>query len=146
MNPHNRLDLQKYNQSNIEEFRANAGRLGGPFEGATMLLLTTVGAKTGLSRTNPLMYFADGNRYLIAASYAGGPNNPPWYYNLLATPIVEVEMGTERFQARAEILNEPERATLYARIASTYPMFAEYQRQTTRPIPVIALYRQQGTR
>jgi deazaflavin-dependent oxidoreductase (nitroreductase family) len=136
------MNIQEYNKTIIDEFRTHAGKVGGPFAGATMLLLTTTGAKTGMLRTNPLMYFADNNRYLIIASFAGAPNNPPWYYNLIAAPTVGVEMGTERFSARAEVLQEPERSTQYARIASAYPIFAEYQLKTTRRIPVVALCRQ----
>jgi len=135
------MDLQAYNKTIIEEFRAHGGKVGGPFAGATLLLLTTTGAKTGLSRTNPLMYFGDNDRYLVAASYAGAPSNPPWFYNLITNPTVGVEIGNERFTARAEVLPEPERAVQFAKIASAYPTFAEYQRKTTRAIPIVALYR-----
>ena len=92
------------NKAIIEEFRAHAGKVGGAFAGATLLLLTTTGAKTGLSRTNPLMYFVDNDRYLVVASYAGAPRNPPWYYNLISNPTVGVEIGIEQFTARAEAL------------------------------------------
>lgn len=135
------MDLRKYNESIIEEFRTHAGKVGGPFANATLLLLTTTGAKSGLPRTNPLAYFADGSRYLIIASYAGAPNNPPWYYNLIANPRATVEMGTERFTVRAEVLGEPERTTQYNRIAAAVPTFTEYQSKTTRTIPMLALYK-----
>jgi deazaflavin-dependent oxidoreductase (nitroreductase family) len=105
------------------------------------LLLTTTGAKTGLSRTNPLMYFVDNDRYLVVASYAGAPRNPPWYYNLISNPTVGVEIGIEQFTARAEALPEPERSVQFAKIASAISTFAEYQRKTTRAIPMVALYR-----
>jgi len=135
------MDLRKYNESIIEEFRTHAGRVGGPFANATLLLLTTTGAKSGLPRINPLAYFKDGIRYLIIASYAGAPNNPPWYYNLIANPSATVEMGTEQFSVRAEVLDEPERTAQYNRIAAAVPTFAEYQSKTTRTIPMLALYR-----
>ena len=106
-----------------------------------MVLLTTTGAKSGIARTNPLVYLADGERYVIIASYAGGPNNPPWYYNLVANPDVGVEIGTQRFTARAEVLGEPDRSRLYHKMAAVMPAFAEYERKTTRTIPVVALRR-----
>ena len=135
------MDLRKLNESIIEEFRTHAGKVGGRFANATLLLLTTKGAKSGLPRLNPLAYFKDGNRYLIIASYAGAPGNPPWYYNLLANPEASVEMGTEKFNVRAEVLGEPERTKQYARIAAAVPAFAEYQSKTERTIPMLALYR-----
>ena len=135
------MDMQAYNKSIIDEFRANGGQVGGPFAGAAMVLLTTTGAKSGISRTNPLVYLADGDRYVIIASYAGGPTNPPWYYNLVANPDVGVEIGTQRFTARAEVLGEPDRSRLYQKMAAVMPAFAEYARKTIRTIPVIALRR-----
>lgn len=135
------MDFQKFNNKIIEEFRANGGKVGGQFEGAPLLLLTTTGAKSGLPRTNPLAYIADGDRYVVIASYAGAPTNPPWYYNLIANPGVEIEVGTQRFNARAQVLVEPERSALYRRMASVMPAFSEYERKTTRSIPVIALSR-----
>ena len=130
-----------FNKKVIEEFRANQGKVGGQFAGATLLLLTTKGAKSGLSRTNPLAYLRDGDRYIVIASFAGAPTNPPWYYNLLANPKVRVEAGAESFDARAEVVKEPERSTLYQRMAAAMPVFSEYQRKTKRIIPVIALRR-----
>jgi deazaflavin-dependent oxidoreductase (nitroreductase family) len=136
------MDIQDFNKTIIEEFRANDGKVGGQFEGAPLLLLTTVGAKSGKSRINPLAYLADNDRYVIIASYAGAPTNPPWYYNLKANPSVEIEVGAQHFKARAEILGEPERSKLYQKMTKIMPAFAEYQRKTTRTIPVIALRRQ----
>ena len=106
-----------------------------------MVLLSTTGAKSGRPRTNPLVYLADAGRYVIIASYAGAPTNPPWYYNLVAHPLVEVEIGAERFKVRAEVLKEPERSRLYAKMAAMMPAFSEYAKKTTRTIPVIALHR-----
>jgi deazaflavin-dependent oxidoreductase (nitroreductase family) len=136
------MDIQDFNQTIIEEFRANKGVVGGQFKGAPLLLLTTVGAKSGKSRINPLAYLADNDRYVIIASYAGAPANPPWFYNLKANPTVDVEVGAQRFKARAEIVAEPERSKLYEKMTKVMPVFAEYQRKTTRKIPVIALRRQ----
>ncbi len=135
------MDMQEFNKSIIEEFRANGGAVGGQFAGASLLLLSTTGAKSGLARVNPLAYLIDGDRHIIIASFAGSPNNPPWYYNLLANPEVDVEVGSERFTARAEVLGEPERAELYAKMEELMPVFSEYQSKTTRVIPVVALTR-----
>lgn len=130
-----------FNKAIIDEFRANAGKVGGQFASVPMLLLHTVGAKSGDPRINPLAYIADGERLVIVASYAGGPNNPPWYYNLLANPEVGVEVGDEEFRATASIAEEPERAALYEKVAAALPAFSEYQKKTTRVIPVITLSR-----
>lgn len=135
------MEIQDFNKRIIEEFRANGGKVGGQFEGAPMLLLSTVGAKSGRPRTNPLVYLADGDRYVIIASYAGAPTNPPWYHNLVAKPVVEIEVGTERLKVRAEVLKEPERSRLYAKMAAQMPVFSDYAKKTTRAIPVIALRR-----
>lgn len=128
-----------FNQSIIQEFRDNGGKVGGPFEGATLLILTTRGAKTGKMRENPLACIKDGDDYIVIASWAGAPNNPPWYYNLLAHPEVTVEVGTERFTAKARVLGEPKRTELYAAMEKAMPPFAEYRQKTSRTIPVIAL-------
>jgi deazaflavin-dependent oxidoreductase (nitroreductase family) len=138
------MDLQEMNRAIIDEFRANNGKVSGQFEGVPLLLLTTVGARSGRTRTNPLVYFADEDRYLIIASYAGAPVNPPWFYNLKANPEVEVEMGTERFKAQAREVTEPQRTEVYQKVAEAAPLFAEYQSNTTRTIPVIVLQRLQG--
>jgi len=135
------MGIREMNQGVIDEFRANQGKVGGQFKGASLLLLTTTGAKSGLSRTNPLAYVRDGDRWVIIASYAGAPTNPPWFHNLKANPKVEVEVGNERFTARAEIVGEPARSELYRKMVSAMPVFAEYQRKTTRSIPVVALSR-----
>ena len=135
------MDMQEFNKSIIDEFRTNGGVVGGQFAGAPLLLLSTTGAKTGLPRVNPLAYLADGDRHIIIASYAGAPNNPPWYYNLLSNPEVSVELGSERFTANTEVLNEQERTELFTRMVEVMPVFSEYQSKTTRVIPVIALTR-----
>ncbi len=134
-------EAQAFNQKIIEEFRANGGVVGGPFEGAPMLLLGTIGAKSGASRTNPLVYLPDGERMIIFASYAGAPKHPPWYHNLVANSEVTVEVGTETFQAQAVTIDEPERSDLYARMAERMSAFADYAAKTDRVIPVISLTR-----
>ena len=134
--------MSDFNQAIIQEFRANAGKVGGSFEGATMLLLHTVGAKSGQPRTNPLVYTTDGERLVVIASKGGAETNPDWYYNLLASPIVTVELGSEQFQARATALTEePERSRLYAKMVEHRPGFADYEQQTSRRIPAIILER-----
>jgi deazaflavin-dependent oxidoreductase (nitroreductase family) len=130
----------EFNARTIEEFRANEGRVGGYFEGATMLLLHTKGAKTGLHRTNPLVYLPDGDRYVVIASKGGAPTHPDWYYNLLADPNAEVELANDqKIPVRATVITGPERDELYARQVERRPDFAKYEEKTTRKIPVIAL-------
>jgi deazaflavin-dependent oxidoreductase (nitroreductase family) len=133
------VDINERNARVIEEFRANAGVVGGPWEGATMLLLHTKGAKSGLPRVNPLVYLPDGKRYVIIASKGGAPEDPQWYRNLLANPDVEIEVGTSTIPVRATEITGPERDELYARQVVRRPAFAEYEQRTTRTIPVIAL-------
>ncbi len=130
-----------WNQAIINEFRANSGKVGGAFAGRTLLLLHTIGAKSGQERINPVAYVKDGDRFVIIASKGGAPTHPDWYYNVLAHPLVTVETGTERFQARAEITSEPERTRLYDKMVEMMPGFDEYRRKTTRVIPVITLRR-----
>ncbi len=131
-----------WNRKIIEEFHANKGKVGGPFEGAPLLLLTTTGAKSGQQRTTPLVYMPDGDRMIIFASKAGAPTNPDWYHNLVAHPQVTVEVGTETLNVTAVVITGEERDRLYAKQAAINPGFAEYETKTTRKIPVIALERQ----
>jgi len=130
-----------WNTKIIEEFRANASKLGGQFAGAPVLLLTTTGAKTGRRHTTPTMYLPDSERLMVFASKGGAPTNPDWYHNLVAHPRVTVEVGAETYDAEAVVLTGEERDQLYARQAQLYPGFAEYQAKTKRTIPVIALQR-----
>ncbi len=134
-------DVNAWNAAIISEFRANGGKVGGQFEGAPLLLLNTTGARSGKPRVNPLAYIKDGERFVIIASKGGAPTNPDWYYNILANPIVIVEVGVEQFQARAIAVTEPERTRLFDQMAAQMPGFAEYQRNTTRMIPVVVLER-----
>jgi len=130
-----------WNKNIIEEFRANGGKVGGRFTGRTLLLLHTIGAKSQQERIHPVAYTRDGDDYVVIASKGGAPNNPDWYYNIAANPHVTVEVGTEQFEAQATIPAEPERTRLYNQMAEIMPGFAEYQRKTTRTIPVIVLSR-----
>lgn len=131
-----------HNAKIIEEFRANGGVVGGPFEGRPMILVHHVGAKTGTIRVAPLVYLPDGDRMIIIASKGGAPTNPDWYHNLKANPVVDVEVGTEKFTVRATELHGEERAQAWARVVERMPFFAEYERKTTRLIPVLALTRE----
>ena len=129
--------FNNYNQRVIEEFRANGGVVHG--RGSSLLLLTTTGAKSGQQRTTPLAYTRDGDHYIILASKGGAPTNPAWYHNLVANPTVTVELPGRSFQARAVVTEGEERQRLFDAQAQVMPAFAEYQRNTTRQIPVIAL-------
>lgn len=132
-------DMNDFNRTVIEEFRANDGKVGGPFEGAPVLLLTATGAKTGERRTTPVMYLPDGERMVIFASFGGAPTNPAWYHNLVANPSASVEVGPETVEVDAVETSGEERDRLFRRQAELYPQFAEYEQKTTRQIPVIAL-------
>jgi deazaflavin-dependent oxidoreductase (nitroreductase family) len=134
-------DVNDFNAQVIAEFRANDGRVGGPFAGATVLVLTTTGAKSGLERVNPVVARVDGDRIYVFASKAGAPTNPDWFHNLVAHPEVTVELGTERFAARAVVVDRVERDRIYAAQAEEFPNFAEYQESTDRVIPVVLLER-----
>jgi deazaflavin-dependent oxidoreductase (nitroreductase family) len=131
--------VSDWNNQIIEEFRGNAGKVGGMFEGAQLLLLHTTGARSGKERVNPLMYLdQDGHRYVFG-SKGGADTAPDWYHNLLADPAVTVELGTEKYAATAKVLPQPERDRIYAVQASQRPQFAEYQEKTKRVIPVVEL-------
>jgi len=127
-----------WNVGIIEEFRKNHGKVGGNFEGAPLLLILHKGARTGKSYTNPVMYFKDGNRYLVFASKGGSDTNPDWYHNLKAHPDVKIEVGSETIDVHAEELPRGERDKIYARQSKLYPQFAQYEKKTKRIIPVIA--------
>jgi len=134
--------INERNKTIIEEFRANDGKVGGRFADRTLLLLHTVGAKSHEERINPVAYIRDGDRFVIIASKGGAPTNPDWYYNIVANPLVTVEVGTETFQARATVAEEPERTRLYDQMVTVMPGFGDYRLNTTRVIPVIILTRQ----
>jgi len=132
-------EANERNKKIIDEFRANEGKVGGRFEGKTLLLLHTKGAKSGQERINPTAYVRDDGRLVVIASKGGAPTNPDWYYNILAHPRVSVEVGTEKFQAEAKVAQEPERTRLYNKMVEMMPGFDDYRRKTTRQIPVIVL-------
>jgi deazaflavin-dependent oxidoreductase (nitroreductase family) len=133
--------MKGHNAGIIEEFRANEGKVGGPFDGAPLLLLHTTGARSGAERVNPLMYLPDDDRHVVFASKGGAPTHPDWYHNVVAHPTVTVEVGSERFDARATVASDEERDELYGRQASRYPQFQRYQDGTDRVIPVVILER-----
>lgn len=143
----NRQQRAEFNRHNIEEFRASGGSLAA-FGDAPVLLLTSVGAKTGQPRTSPMMYLDDEDnpdRVFVFASAAGADEHPAWFRNLVAHPSeVTVELGSERLPAEASVLDEPERGRIFAVQAQRYPGFADYQAKTTRRIPVVALTLQRG--
>jgi deazaflavin-dependent oxidoreductase (nitroreductase family) len=134
-------DINDWNARIIDEFRANAGKVGGPFEGIPMLLLRTSGAKSGTERINPLVYQPDGDKFVIFASYAGAPKNPAWFHNLVAGGPISVEVGTETFPVTARITEGAEREKYWSKQKNDVPTFAEYEQKTTREIPVVVLER-----
>ncbi len=133
--------MSDYNRAIIDEFRANAGRVGGNWEGRDLLLLTTKGRKSGNAHTTPMVFTRDGDRLLVYASKAGAPAHPDWYLNLVADPNVVVEVGDEHYDAVATPLEGEERDREYAAQGERFPTFAEYQAKTDRVIPVVALSR-----
>lgn len=130
-----------WNRTIIDEFRGNGGKVGGPFEGNTLLLLHTIGARTKAERVNPVVYLDENGKFYVFASKAGADTDPDWYRNLVANPDVTVEIGTETFKATAKALPSDERARVYAVQAALRPNFAEYQEKTIRAIPVVELVR-----
>jgi deazaflavin-dependent oxidoreductase (nitroreductase family) len=134
-------ELNDFNQRVIGEFRMNQGKVGGQMEGMPLLLLTTTGAKTGRALTKPLAYTKDGDRIAVIASFAGSPRNPAWYNNLVANPTVMLEIGSQRFQAKAVITTGEERQRLFKTQAEIMPIFNDYQKKTHRQIPVVMFER-----
>nr|WSX24021.1 nitroreductase/quinone reductase family protein [Streptomyces tubercidicus] len=129
-----------FNRQVIEEFRANGGCVGGPFEGGRLLLLTTTGARSGAPHTTPLGYLPDGDgRVLVIASAGGAPKHPAWYHNLVAHPRVTVEAGVFAYEAQAVVLEGAERDRAFARAVDSDPGWSEYQEKTDRVLPVVAL-------
>lgn len=131
-------ELRKYNESIIAEFRSNKGRVDGM---PSILLLNTVGAKSGKLRTTPLAYSTDNDRIIVLAAFLGAPKNPAWYHNLVANPKVTVEFGDELISMRATVAKGKERQRLFNQHAKKVPVTVEYQEKTSRQIPVIILER-----
>jgi len=151
--------IQDFNRKFIAEFRSTQGKMDSQAgqelltmmsdgkisererKNPHLLLLTTTGAKSGQPRTTPLGYTTDGDHLVIIASKAGAPSNPDWYYNVVANPAVTVEVGGQKFQARAVIAEGQERDRLYAKMAEQIPLFKDYEQKTSRKIPVVLLER-----
>jgi len=130
-----------WNKTIVDEFRANGGKVGGQFEGATLLLLHTTGAKSGQPRMAPLAYLTIDGRTIIVGSKAGLPTNPDWVHNLRANPRAHIEVGTEAYDVTARELPPEERAELFEKVTAVAPAFAEYQAKTSRVIPLFELER-----
>jgi deazaflavin-dependent oxidoreductase (nitroreductase family) len=130
-----------FNGSIIKEFRENQGKVGGMFEGASMILVHHTGAKSGTERVAPLVYLGEGDRIFIFASKGGADENPAWFHNLVAHPKTSVEIGAETFGVTASVVDQPERDEIYARQVVLMPNFGDYERKTKRVIPVVELTR-----
>jgi deazaflavin-dependent oxidoreductase (nitroreductase family) len=133
------MPMEDFNSKIIEEFRTNGGRVGGQFEGSPLLLLHTVGAKSGQQRVNPMMYRQSGDSYAVFASKAGAPTNPDWYHNLVANPSVQAEIGTRTLALVARVADGEERERIWSAHKADYPGFADYEEKTSRRIPVVIL-------
>ena len=133
--------MSDFNAGIIEEFRANGGKVGGPFDGAPMLLLHTTGAKSGLERVNPMVFQQVGDELAVFASKAGAPTDPDWYRNLKANPAVTVELGSETIPMQARVAEGEERARIWEKQKQVMPGFAEYEAKAGREIPVVLLTR-----
>ena len=133
--------MSDFNEQIIEEFRRNGGRVGGQFEGAPLLLLHTTGARSGAERVNPVMYQRVGDDLAVFASKAGADSNPDWYHNLTAHPRATVEVGTETFEVQGRLAAGQERTRIWEAQKAAYPGFADYERRTSRVIPVVLLSR-----
>jgi deazaflavin-dependent oxidoreductase (nitroreductase family) len=131
--------LRSFNQQLTEEFREKEGQISGDFAGAPLLLLTTVGAKSGKEHTTPLVYSQDGDRYVVIASKAGLDKHPAWYFNLLAHPQTKIEIGAQPIPVKAALAEGSERQRLFEQQAALMPVFHDYQRKTTRELPVFIL-------
>jgi deazaflavin-dependent oxidoreductase (nitroreductase family) len=132
--------VSDWNQQVIDEFRANEGRVGGYFEGAPMILIHHIGAKSGTERVTPLVYFAeDDGKMVVVASKGGTPENPAWYHNLKANPKIDVEVGARTFTVLVEEITGDERVRVWQRVITERDGFADYQRKTSRIIPLLRL-------
>jgi deazaflavin-dependent oxidoreductase (nitroreductase family) len=134
-------EINDFNAQIVDEFRANAGKVGGMFEGVPMLLLHHRGAKSGTARISPLAHRPVGDAWAIFASFGGAPVHPAWYHNLLADPDVEIEVGTETVPVRARVTSGEEREAIWSAQKAERPVFAEYEQKANREIPVVLLER-----
>jgi len=131
--------VRTFSSLNRVFYEISGGTLGGKLRGAPVLLLTTVGRKTGRPRTTPLLFLADTNDYILVASNGGAPDDPGWFLNLRANPAVEVQVKRERKPMRARVATPAERERLWPRLVAMYPPYEEYRTRTTRDIPVVIL-------
>ena len=134
-------DVNEFNRGIIEQFRANEGKVGPPFEGAPLLILHSTGAKSGKTRLAPIVYQQVDDSWAVFASKAGAPDNPDWYHNLVANPSATIELGTEEVAVTARVLEGDEREAVWSKQKELMPGFAEYEAQTDRTIPVVILDR-----
>jgi len=132
-------EMNDWNANIIQEFRGNGGKVGGPFEGAPLLLLHTTGAKTGREHVTPVMYRTVSGGYAVFASKGGAVTNPSWYHNLVANPNVRVEIGTETVPLVARVADDAERDPIWTAQKREFPGFEEYEEKTSRQIPVVIL-------
>lgn len=132
-------DFNEFNRGVIAEFRSNAGKVGGPFDGAPMILVHHTGAKSGKAYVTPLVYSRDGDAYVIIASKAGAPDDPQWFHNIVAHPDLTIEVGADTIRVHARVAEGDDRARLYRVQADAMSNFDEYAKLTTREIPVLVL-------
>jgi deazaflavin-dependent oxidoreductase (nitroreductase family) len=132
-------EVNEFNRRIIEEFRANGGKVGGRFEGTTLLLLHHTGVRSGRARVNPVAYQAVGDGFAIFGSNGAAPNNPDWYHNLRANPKARIEVGTRSLDVTARVAEGEERERIWNRQKKLVPAFAEYEKRTARQIPVVVL-------
>jgi len=133
--------MKAFNKNIVDEFRANGGKVGGPFEGATLLLLTTTGAKSGQPRLAPLAYLTIDQKMIIVGSKAGADTNPDWVHNVRANPRAHIEVGTDAYDVTVRELPSEERDATYPKVVELAPGFGEYQAKTSRVIPLFELQR-----
>ncbi|HET7666026.1 MAG TPA: nitroreductase family deazaflavin-dependent oxidoreductase [Mycobacterium sp.] len=133
--------MKAFNKSIIDEFRTNGGKVGGPFEGATLLLLTSTGAKSGQPRLTPLAYLTVDGKMIIIGSKAGADTNPDWVHNLRANPRAHIEVGTDAYDVTARELPAEERDAVFPKVVAAAPGFGDYQTKTSRVIPLFELQR-----
>jgi deazaflavin-dependent oxidoreductase (nitroreductase family) len=133
--------MREFNKNLIDEFRANGGKVGGPFAGADLLLLTTTGAKSGQPRLAPLAYFAIDDKMIIIGSKAGADTNPDWVHNLRTNPGAHIEVGADAYDVTSRELPRDERDEIFDKVVAAAPGFGEYQSKTSRIIPLFELTR-----
>ncbi len=134
-------DFKAFNTNVVDEFRANGGKVGGPFEGMTLLLLTTTGAKSGQPRLSPLAYLTIDGKIIIIGSKGGADTHPDWVHNLRANSQAHIDLGTEDYDVTARELPAGERDEVFAKVVAVAPGFGDYQEKTSRVIPLFELNR-----